>query len=540
MIRIIEKVFQALARACEWPLSRRGLPLTFLLCASVLVFESWLRPPLSKDLRAFQIPFGIWKQSVDPAIQLDHPPQFLLNSIGTVLIVLLAVEFMWLLRRPEHLPRAAGLLLVAALAGNAAAAFNHPALVERMDMEYEQRRQFVEGFHFSLREEEPLSRRDNSRINELGDLLTDTQRGDLARGLVYLRFGWWLIPCAAFGVLLGTAIPFRSRCRQLAGWTLVAIPVAGLVCSQRLAAEYYWQRSQALEDRCQYSAARAALDRSVNLFPELRSLQRTWLLAGKIDNRLGQPSSEEKLFRAYQYARDRQSPRMLTYRQDLPWTIPGVDDFRSGLSTIPCGVDRSLSAGIAYTGAEDTEAGLLPRKPGPVDTATLMAMRASELRWAVAISDELLGDAASGPAASAYASRLWTDVGIQEYLVGQIDKSPNQLQFEDSHTLSVAQGAWQRAADLAPTNRESLFLLGYARARLDPAHPERAEPFLRSILDDSGDLTLRGDILSILGDSYFHAGQYEQARKCYIQSFDLYNVPQAFRNFRAQRRLGGV
>ena len=63
----------------------------------------------------------------------------------SLLCLILAVAFALaggkrlVLWRPRSFPLVAGLLLCAALAANAAAALNHPALVELMDLEYEQR-----------------------------------------------------------------------------------------------------------------------------------------------------------------------------------------------------------------------------------------------------------------------------------------------------------------------------------------------------------------------------------------------------------------
>ena len=72
-------------------------------------------------------------------------------------------------------------------------------------------------------------------------------------------------------------------------------------------------------------------------------------------------------------------------------------------------------------------------------------------------------------------------------------------------------------------------------------HPERAERTFRPLLEDTADKALQADILSNVGDAYFRAGRFPEARRRYAESFDLYNMPQLDRiNYRAQRRLGGL
>src|SRR5262249_34028780 len=119
-----------------------------------------------------------------------------------------ALAVLW---RPDRLGVAAGLLLCGALGANAAAAFNHPALIEMLDREYEQRRQIAsmsaespEGNPMSP-EENPMADANNGRVALAGAPLADEQRADLVRGSVYLLYGSWLVPWAAAGILFGSA-----------------------------------------------------------------------------------------------------------------------------------------------------------------------------------------------------------------------------------------------------------------------------------------------------------------------------------------------
>src|SRR5262249_657320 len=156
-----------------------------------------------------------------------------------VLLALVALGTAAVLRRPRRLGMVSGLLLAAAIAGNAAAALNHPALVECMDREYEQRRQIVESVNIPTMQEDPMAPRANGRIGATGALEGDEQRGDPVRGWVYLLHGLWLVPWAVAGILFGSTGPLPRRLRHAGGWAGLGMALAGLVCSQRLAAEYY-------------------------------------------------------------------------------------------------------------------------------------------------------------------------------------------------------------------------------------------------------------------------------------------------------------
>ena len=79
------------------------------------------------------------------------------------------------------------------------------------------------------------------------------------------------------------------------------------------------------------------------------------------------------------------------------------------------------------------------------------------------------------------------------------------------------------------------------QTRVDRAHPEQVEATFAPLLEGLSDRALRADVLNVLGDAYFEAGRLIEARKRYVESFDVFNLPGVNKiNYRAQRRLGGL
>ena len=78
------------------------------------------------------------------------------------------------------------------------------------------------------------------------------------------------------------------------------------------------------------------------------------------------------------------------------------------------------------------------------------------------------------------------------------------------------------------------------RAGEDRHDPEMVatvvDPLLGRLTEDR---TLRAALLAMLGDSYFKAGQFVQARARYRASMAAYSLPKHI-NFRAYRGLSGM
>jgi tetratricopeptide (TPR) repeat protein len=96
----------------------------------------------------------------------------------------------------------------------------------------------------------------------------------------------------------------------------------------------------------------------------------------------------------------------------------------------------------------------------------------------------------------------------------------------------VAEDEWRRAiaADATPSFRPLLVATLRARAsRSDPGVvAELVDPLLGSLKSDR---TMRAALLAMLGDAYFEAGRFIEARARYEQSTDIYNLPKHV-NFR--------
>src|SRR5437868_4022231 len=301
---MLHVLLRGVAALLEGMLSRRGLASAFLLGATTLVMGGWLRPPLSADIRGVSIPLGIGKKTLAAEEILQGPERLPADSAGLLLLAVIAAGTALVLWHPQALGLVAGLLLCSALAANAAVAFNHPALIEMLDREFEQRRQIAsmsaetpEGTPMSP-EENPMAAPNNGRIGLAGAPEADEQRADFMRGWVYVLYGYWLIPWALAGVLFGSPGPLRRRCAAAALWTVLGVAMAGFVCSERLHAEYQWSRALTLEGQGDYGAAQEALQAAVALFPEFEQLERTWLLAGKLDYRQRRATPAARFFHA--------------------------------------------------------------------------------------------------------------------------------------------------------------------------------------------------------------------------------------------------
>jgi tetratricopeptide (TPR) repeat protein len=308
-----------LAAVLEAPFSRRGLALGLFLLAAGLTAVCWLRPPLSHDLSAFDLPFRVGPAtSASPEDILSRNGPLLSINLGTILFALAALGAVAVLWRPGLLGVAAGLLLGAALAANAVALFNFPALVETLDLEQEQRLHMLNGLS-SKEETPPLTNKQNGRAHGVPRLdgrvsaapCQDQEWGGLSRGWYYLTFSPYLVFLAGLGVLLGTAGSLPRRLAVLTLWVGLGLLMAIGACSRRLVAEYHWAQAKSLEARCEFEGSRQELQEAVTLFPEFRRLHRTWLLAGKLDYRDRRDTSEKRFFLASQYGLIKDWPRAL-------------------------------------------------------------------------------------------------------------------------------------------------------------------------------------------------------------------------------------
>jgi hypothetical protein len=517
----------------ELPFSRRGLAVLFLAAAGFLVQAGWLHPPLSPDIPSLRIPLGAWgSPALAPEQILRGPRQIVLDSPGVLLLALLAVGMVVVLIAPRWIGVIAGLLLCLSLAANAAVALNHPALVELLDSECEQRQTMTSVFNVSA--DQVMTTSLNPRIHVVA---ADTvQPGDLSRGWVYLLYGRWLVLWAVGGLLLGTPGPARRGWLALLLWTVGGMALSIGVGFRRLHAEYYWQQAQVLEGRCQEAAARAAVARAVSLFPEFERMERTWLLLGKLDYRAHRVTPQSGFFRVYQLARNKERPQALADPLDLPSLANRSEP--EELSVPPSGVDFGLTepAFPVRVPDNDVRSGLSPLQGGLASGYSLN--RALDRRRMVAAMDDLRP--ASSPFSPVRRQAAWvlTTTGLTYFRHAPVFTDSGTSYFGQNRGLMAAQVDWQRAAQVDPDRRDTAYYLGIVLARTDPNHPELAEKACDRVLTGLADRTVRADLLSNLGDAYFEAGQTKTARRRYATSSDAYTLPEII-NYRAQRGLGG-
>jgi hypothetical protein len=492
----LQRVFEyltAVAATCTgWVVSARAQAVFFLAVAALLARAAWIRPALSADVSGLQIPLGLRQaDSLSPEQFFHEPGRPRLDSPGGVVLGITALGCLAVLLGPRLLGVVAGLLLCAAVAGNAVIALNQPTLVEWLDRESQEREEAISEVVGAA--ENSLARNNNSRVEAPpgGEVEMDPAEYVL-RGWSYLCYGRWLVVWAAFGILFGSRGAVGRRLSWLLFWTLVAIGLAGAVCWPRLEAEYHWLQAKELEARGDAVAARQALVAATTRFPEFEQLERTWLFAGKLDHEGGNQSPAERFYRAYQLGRHKGQSAPTTHREDLPSRITGTPDHRERR--------RALTA-----------LELLTEEPnGPLDA--VVRQRAA---W------------------------LWTDTGLALYRQNPNLVSASLDYWPHKPRLAAAQDAWKRAATLEPAGRDNAFLLGMVGGRIDPTQPELADRAAGPMLDRIGDRFLKADVLSLLGDVYWESGQFNTARRRYAESSDAFSLPKNV-NFLSLKGLGGL
>jgi tetratricopeptide (TPR) repeat protein len=494
--------FRIVSAAADALLSRRGLAVLFLLVAAGLTLASGLRPPLSRDISSLHVPVGIpISRSTDeqpalPASQREEAgPEALLRGshpvepdcVAVVLLAIIAPAALFVLWRPGLIAVAAGLLMCASIAVNAAMLFNHPALIELMDLEYDQSQGIARTVAYSPYKS-ALTTANTGRLADArpGE---NEQRADLLRGWTYLLHGQWLVAWGIVGVLFGGR---GSMGRRLAGvglWLLVGVGLAGAVCAGRLQAEYHWSRAKLLEAEGDFESSLQALDHAVTALPEFGRLERTWLLAGKLEHRLGHRTQHEQAFRTYQLARNKVQPRTSNRDEDLPWRVTLSADEREWR--------RAL---------------------GLLGNLSLTVQRQGALRH--------------------LAGQLWTNVGASFFEVMPNPTDAGFNYFPQKQRLNAATGAWEQATALESARRDCAFSEGLVWESTDPASPSRyAEAFARA-MSQLADRLIRADILNTLADGYFRGGEMLKARRHYAESSDAFSVP-THPNRRSQKGIGG-
>ena len=210
--------------------------------------------------------------------------------------------------RPRLLGVVAGVLVVAAVAGNAIAMFNHPRLLDLLDSEMVQRLQI--GTVLRPESEQSLAGNSLSRLEGLQLPKNDNQpevkwpmpgdsraRQFLPGLLAVVAADLQLFLLFSKRLALAQADRHGRRLAERGHLVGVAALWPAVLCRVRLVR----RRSNGAQSG-DLEAARESLARSVAVFPDFADLQRTWLLAGKIDYRRGRTSPEQHFYRVTQLA----------------------------------------------------------------------------------------------------------------------------------------------------------------------------------------------------------------------------------------------
>jgi hypothetical protein len=532
--------FRTVTGLTEALLSRRGLALFFLTVAAALAVASCLRPPLSQDILSVRIPLGVWKGgSPAPEDLLNGSSKIPYDSAGVLLLAVIAAGMVVVFLAPQRFGLVAGLLFSVAIAVGAAAALNHPALIELMDHEYEQRAQIASVLP-KLSAAQTLPSYENGRVDASLAPREEEQRADLVRGWVYWQYWTWFLVWILLGVVLGCAGGLWQRLRTTLAWGLLGVVLACGVCFQRLYAERAWSQAKRLEGEGNYAGSRRALERAVARFPEFERLERTWLLRGKLDWREGRSTPQERFFRIYQLARDKAQPRAYVTREDLPWLINIAADERQGLGSPDTGselIGNTPKPPTAVGAREDRRGHLTP--PSPI-AKNYPHARELEQRQAGIHAEELLAaEGANRPAVRFQTARIWTDIGLTFFTKEKVWTDPGREYALRHRELTTAHDAWRKAAEMMPGKRDCSFYMALVQAVTDRDHPRAARDRLAAMLSRLADRPLHAYILSLLGDAYSEAGELTGGRKFYAESYDVFCLPKRINNH-AQKALGGI
>jgi len=448
--------FVLLSLLFELALSRRGLAVAALLVAAGFSLSTWLRPPLSKDIRGLQLPVGLTSESSlipdDATAVVDRTSRR--DSLATALLLVIGVGLIAVVVEPKWLHIFSGLLVALGIAAVGATTMNHPAVIESLDREFEQRKQI----HSILgtRSEELLAATSGARVYTLESLSSPlaplgAELDDPFHGWMYIVYGPWLVAFCLLVTLFSMQGSRRRRIVQCTLWVLMGFVLSGVITSRRWVAEYHLADAQRLENENAFDAAVVALDDATEVLPSFAQTRRFWLIQGRIDQRRGAVTPHARYFKIHQH-----------YLNGEPEAA------------------RSMAA--------------------------LLLLDAPESR---VVRD--------------FAAQISTQLGKIAF-------------FKESE--NTAQHLWTESTRIAPWHLDCQFGLATTFARLHRKEPDLVESSLAIISARLGDRMLLSDIDSMIGDAYFDAGRFEEAREHYAASMETYSLPRTVNPHALEGLLG--
>lgn len=286
-------------------LSNRGLSILLLAVCGLLAVSPWLRPAMSRDLRGVHIPLtNVSGAPFFPPYAAEVPRPWLINSVATPILAVVAVGIVLVLVRRDRSSLAMGLVLAVSLPAVAAGLWNHPGLLEFFESEVRQRAVLRDVFH--LQSDELLAGSAPDRLATRGRLNTPAGHHHNTHALVlpfrYLVYGPWIVVVAAIGLLVATSGTFLQRLTRTAAWAGVGLLLAVAATWPRWVAEYQFFRADALEDQQQLADAELAMDGAIWAMPELEMSRRYQLARGRLAYRLHREDPAAAFFVAHQKA----------------------------------------------------------------------------------------------------------------------------------------------------------------------------------------------------------------------------------------------
>ncbi len=302
--QILSAPLAILALVMSLLFSRRVILLVVIAAAGVLAWGPWLRPPLSRDFRGTQLTWNTAASlSDDPLSILESPRDQPLLSIGFVLLVAIAVGGAILLLLPATAPYVFGGLLVLSVSAVASCQFNHPALIEVLEIESEQRRDMRRLF--AIQHEDLLTGLSSDRVYD------PTDRSDLAPiGLIdvsasrFQMFGPWLVGLLGFAFLATTTGAWQQRIKVLFGGLVLCLTAAAIVAWPRGVMQYQLDKAYRQEMNDKYREAQQSLAQALDIFPSLHHTRRFWLASGRLAYRLQENNLQSTFFQAHQLMLD--------------------------------------------------------------------------------------------------------------------------------------------------------------------------------------------------------------------------------------------
>ncbi len=302
--RAWDAALTAVSRLGAVVMSSRGLVILALLGCGVLATGPWLRPAISRDFRAIQIPWTDGPtESFLPEFVAEVPRPWRLDSVAIPLLVVILAGIVIAGWRPQWTSRVFGILLAVSISAVAAVLWNHPGLIEFFEGEVRERGML--RVVYRQRNEDTLTNRAPDRLRVFGEKYSretiESPVHPIMAPFRYSVYGPWLI-AAAFVGTVATRVgrwPQRLACGGV--WVGVGLLLAAAVTGPRWAVEYHWAQAEAAENSNQLVAAEQSLAKALNAMPQLADTSRYWLTTGRLAYRQQQSNQYADYFEANQY-----------------------------------------------------------------------------------------------------------------------------------------------------------------------------------------------------------------------------------------------